>query len=108
MVANCCRHADSARFCQSFEPGRNIDSVPVDVPFCDDDVAKVDPNPEYDPLFLARYLIAVAHPALDGNRASDGLNNARELDQETIPGRLDDASFEFGYLGVYEFAAMGS
>ena len=80
----------------------------MDVAVLDDHIAEIDPDPEYDPLILGRPRIALGHTPLDGDRTSDGLNNAWEFDQDAITGCLDDAPLVFGDLGVDEFAAMGS
>src|SRR5262249_44141855 len=61
-----------------------------------------------DPLILGRPRIALGHATLDGDRTGDGLNDARELDEDAITGCLDDAALVFGNLGVDEFAAMCS
>src|SRR5215469_3408189 len=80
----------------------------MDVAVLDDHIAEIDPDPEYDPLILGRPRIALGHPTLDGDRTGDGLNDAREFDEDAITGCLDDAALVFGNLGVDEFAAMGS
>jgi len=74
----------------------------------DDDVAEVDADPEYDLLFLGRPSIALSHPPLHRNRASDGLNDTRKFYQDAVAGRLDDAALMFGDLRVDKFPAMGS
>jgi hypothetical protein len=80
----------------------------MDVPFLDNHVPEVDADPEYDPLILGRFGIALGHPVLDGDRASDGLHDAREFQEQPVTGRLDDAAFVLGDFRIDEFAAMGT
>ena len=51
---------------------------------------------------------ALGHPTLHRNRTGDRLDHARELDQDAIAGRLDNAAPVVSDLGVDEFAAMRS
>jgi hypothetical protein len=50
----------------------------------------------------------IGHPALHGNRARDGLNDAWEFDKEAVSGRLYDPTLVFSDFRINEFAAMGS
>jgi hypothetical protein len=43
---------------------------------------------------------------LHGDRTGHGLNDARELDQNAVAGRLDDATLVVGDLRVDQLAAM--
>ena len=102
------RDADAAGLGDAFEPSRDVDAIAVDVAVFDNDVAEVHSDPEGDPLFFRCPGIAFGHPTLEGDRTGDGLNDAREFDEDAITGCLDDAALVFGNLGVDEFAAMGS
>src|SRR4051794_37465393 len=108
MVADRARYADPAGFGQSFQSGRNIHAVAVDVSFLYDYVAEIDADPEDDPLIIGCFCVPFLHFTLDRDSTGDGLNDARELDQEAIAGRLDDAALVFTDFGVDQFAAMGS
>jgi hypothetical protein len=77
----------------------------VDVAVLDNDVAEVHSDPEGDPLFFRCPGIAFGHPSLHGNCAGDGLNHARELDQQAVAGGLDDAAPMLGYFGIGEVTA---
>jgi hypothetical protein len=57
---------------------------------------------------LCRRGVALGHALLDGDGAGDGLNDAREFDQDAVAGGLDDAALVFGYLRVDQLASMGS
>ena len=72
----------------------------------DDDVAQIDADPEYDPLVFRDRGVALGHPTLHGDRTGDGLNDARELDQDAVAGRLDDAALVVGDLRIDEFTTM--
>ena len=52
--------------------------------------------------------IALGHPALHRDRAGDGVDDARELDQHAVAGGLDDAAVVLGDLRIDQFAAMRS
>ena len=108
MIAHGARYADPAGFGESLQSGSNIHPVAVDVAVLDDDVAEIDAHTEYDPLFLANAVIAIRHPALDRDGTGDSLNDARELDQQTIARRLYDPALVLADLRVDEFTTMGS
>ena len=69
-------------------------------------VAEVDANPEGDPLLFRCRGIALDRRPLHGERAGDGLDHARELDQEAVAGRLDETAMMLCDLGIDQFAAM--
>ena len=108
LVANCCRYVDAAGFGKSFEPCRYIHTIAVDVVTFDDDVAKIHLHAKRDPLSFVRLPIAFGHASLHRDGASNGFDNARELDQNAVAGRFDDAAFVLGDFGVDEFTTMGS
>jgi hypothetical protein len=64
--------------------------------------------PTDDPLMFGRPGVALGHSLLHGNRTGDSLNDARELNEDAVARRLDDAAFMFGDLWIDEFTAMGS
>src|SRR6185437_10766255 len=107
MVAHGARHAYPARLRHSFEAGRYIHTVAVDIAVLDNHVSEIDADAEHDFLLFGDAAIALSHAALDGDRTSHGFNDTRELEQ-TISGRLYDTAFVFGYFRVDEFAAMTS
>jgi hypothetical protein len=49
---------------------------------------RVDPNAKPDALPLRHVRLAVSHPSLNLNSAPDGVDYARELDQEPVAGIL--------------------
>jgi hypothetical protein len=108
MIADRARCADPAGFGQSLQSGGHVHPVAVDIIALDDDVADIDSDPEYDALFLWYARVPLRHPTLDRDGTRGGLNDARELDQDTVTSRLDDPTFVFGYLRINKFAPMGS
>src|SRR5437667_97483 len=83
------------------QSGGDIHSIAVDVVVLpDDDVAQIDADTEHDPLRLGRRRIALGHPTLHGNRASDSLYDAREFDQDAVAGGFDNATFVVGNLWI--------
>src|SRR5437868_1550803 len=65
----------------------------------DDHVTEINAHTEYDPLFLRNIGIALCHAALNGDRTGDGLDDARELDQHSVAGRLDDPALVSSIFG---------
>jgi hypothetical protein len=100
------RHTDSARFGDPLQSGCYVDPITMNVLTLDDDVAQVDADPEYDPLVFRDRGIALGHPMLHRDRTGDRLDHAREIDQDAVAGRFDNAALVFGNRGVNEFTAM--
>src|SRR5262249_30436218 len=92
------RDADATRFRQAFEPGRDVDPMAEDVLALDDDVALVDANTELDALVFGDGGVPLDHLALHRDRAGNRFDDARELDQQPVAGRLDDAALVLGDL----------
>jgi hypothetical protein len=95
------RHANPARFGDPFQSGGNIHAISVDVVVLrDDDIAEIDPDTEYDPLFLRCCRVALGHPTLDGDCTGDSLYDAREFNQDAVAGGFDDAALVLGNLWI--------
>src|SRR5215831_13573116 len=58
------RNADSARFCQAFKTGGDVDAITKDVPVLDHHVAHVDADAELDAVIGRHAGVALCHPAL--------------------------------------------
>ena len=78
----------------------------MDVAVLDDDVAEVHADAEGDTSILRCPGIAFGHLALHGNRTGDGLDHARELDQNAIAGGLDDAPAMLADFRIDQLAPM--
>ena len=108
MVADRARYADPTRFSERLQSGRDVYAIAVDVAVFNNDVAEIDTDAEYDPLILRRCRVALGHALLHRDRARDGLNDAWELDQNTVASGLDDAALVGGDARIDQFMAMGS
>jgi hypothetical protein len=89
ILLNPRRYANSARIGQSFEPGGDIDPVAEDVAILDDDVALMDADAQLDPLGFGNTGIATSHRLLRFGRTAQCIDDAGELDEEPVAGRLD-------------------
>ena len=92
-------YADPARLRQGFEPRGDVHTVTVDVTAILDDVAEIDPNTKLNALLFRYSGVAFSHLVLNLDRAAHRVDNACELDEQPVAGRLDDAPamlFDFG------------
>jgi hypothetical protein len=80
---------------QGFEPRSDIDPVAENVVLLGDHVAEIDADAKPDPPLLGHLGLAVGHPALDLNRASNGVHNTRKLRQEAIASVLHGTAVVF-------------
>jgi hypothetical protein len=65
---------------------------------CSSTITSIDPDPELDPLLQRGARVAIGHAPLHLDGAPDGLNHARELGKEAVPGVLHDPAPVFGDL----------
>src|SRR5467141_595413 len=86
--------------------GGNIDAIAKYVAVLDDDVALVDADPEFDATLRRRWGIAFGQRSLHLCSAAQCIDDAAELDQEAVPGGLDDAALMAGDLRVDQFGAQ--
>jgi hypothetical protein len=66
----------------------------------------VDADSELDPPLCGNVGVRFGHRVVDFDRASDRIDDARELDQQAVPGRLDDPAAMLGDLGIDQFASV--
>jgi hypothetical protein len=92
LVARRTRNANASGLAHCFKAGRDVHSVAKDVIVLYQDVAGIDPNAKDNPAFLFNVCIAIDHPALDVDRTLRRVYDARELDEDAVARRLDDAS----------------
>src|SRR3977135_3216349 len=62
--------ADPARLGDSFQPGCDIDAVAKNIVVVDDDIAEMDPDPEFDACVRNHAGVLRSHAALDFHRAA--------------------------------------
>jgi hypothetical protein len=95
-------HAHPARFGDAFKSGSNVDTVAKDVVVVDDDVAGVNADPEFDPLFLRHRRILLGHAALDFNGTVYRIHGTGKLNQHAVARGFDDPPAMRGDGGVNE------
>jgi hypothetical protein len=95
-----CRNADPAGLGQAFEAGGDIDAVAKDIAVLGDDVALVNADAELDPPFPRHRVIGFGHCRLHFGGASHRIDDAGELEKQTVAGGLDDAAVMTGDLGI--------
>src|SRR5690349_13473006 len=94
------RYTDTTGLGQTFQPSRDIHPVTKDVVVLYHYVALVNADPELNALVARRTGISLIHPVLPFARTTRCIDDTRELDQQTITGRFDDAPPVFGDLQV--------
>src|ERR1700757_4854150 len=85
---------------QGFEARRDVDAVAEDVVLVDDDVAEIDADAEIDAPLGWHIGVARGHLALDLDRATNRIDHARELAEQTVARRVDYAAAVLLDLGV--------
>ena len=93
-------NANPTRFCDPFETHCNIDPITKDIIVCDDNITDVNADAKFDPLVLRHIGILLRHAALDFVGASDGIDDAGELNESAVPGILDDTSVMLSDFGI--------
>ena len=91
MVVGGAREADPAGFGQRLESRRHVHAVPEDIALLGDDVAHMEADAELESPPAGNVAVAVAHAALDPDDALDGLDRAREFEEEAVAHALDHA-----------------
>ena len=89
---------------RALQPRRHVHPVAIDVAALDDDVADIDADAKRDPLLWIDLCVASRHPALDLDGATQRVDHARELSQQTIASGLDDPSAVFLDLRIQQVA----
>jgi hypothetical protein len=88
-----------------FEPRRNIDAIPENIAILDDDISDIDANAELDPIVARNRRIALGHCRLHFDRAAQRVDDAGELNQQTVAHHLDDPAMMLGNLGIRHLGA---
>ncbi len=108
LIVHHARDADPAGLGDPLQPRGDVDAVAVDVVVFDDHVTRIDADAELDALVLGGSVVPCRHPPLQRDGADDRFDDARELDQDSVAGGLDDAPFVLGDLRVDQIAAQRS
>ena len=83
LVANGLGNIYPARFRQSLEPRRDVDAIAVNVVFIDDDIARIDPDAQFE-LMVVIGGGRVGQMALDLDGAAHRVDGTVELHEEPI------------------------
>ena len=89
LVERSPRNQNAPRIGQSFQPGCEIHTIAIDILAIDDEVAEIDANAEIKTFFTRQLCIVFLERELNIDRASDGIHNARELNQGSIAHKFD-------------------
>src|SRR4029453_3348653 len=106
LIVNVARNADSTRLGKRLQPCRHVDAVAINIVVVADDVADIDSNAELDAALDRQLGIALDHAALNVDGATDGVDDADELQNHPIPAGLEDSAAMLGDLGIDQFLAM--
>jgi hypothetical protein len=80
-------NTDSPGLGNGLQPGRDVDAIAIDVVAIDDDVAKIDPDPEHDR--RTRLAVVVCrHRALNFDSTADRVHNTAEFGKRAVSGQL--------------------
>jgi len=101
------RDANPARLCQSFEPCGDIDAIAKNVAVLDDDVPHVDTDAKLDAAVGRNTRVARGHLALHLDRAAQRVDDAGELDKQSVAGGLDEATPMLGDFRIKKLTAHG-
>jgi hypothetical protein len=99
--------ANPAGLGDAFEPSCNVDPIAEDIALLDDNVADVDPDTDFDALFIRNADIALRHPVLQLDRAARGVHGTDEFDEYAIAGAFDDTAAVLRDGWFQEFTAVG-
>ena len=91
VIENSAGNAYAAGLGQPLETRGDVHAVAIDVVALDDDVAEVDADAQLNAPVFGHIGVAFAHRRLDVDRATDRVDDARELGQRTVAHELDDA-----------------
>jgi hypothetical protein len=106
LIVDIARDHNATRLGERLQPRRHVDAVAIDIVVIADDVADIDSNAELDAA-LGRYLdIALDHPALNVDGATNGVDDADKFHQHPVAGGLDDPTPVLGDFGINQFLAM--
>ncbi len=108
LIVDALADAYRSRRRQGLEPSRDIDAVSVNVALIDQDVARVDPDPQLDTVLLLLIRLSRGKPALDIERTTYRVDRARELDQQSVAHAAHETSVIFVDCRLDQFTRMAS
>jgi hypothetical protein len=105
LVADNAADANPAGLGSGFEPCRDINPVAVNISPVPDDVAEIDPHAEFNAA-IRRYIgVSLGHSALHFDGAAHRVDDAGELDEQSVAGGLDDPASVLLDLGITQLTS---
>src|SRR5258706_15880715 len=86
------RNADTSRLSNALKPRSDVDAVPEDVVALDQNVSKVDPDPEQHTPVLRDAFVPLGHHRLHGHGTLDRIYDRGKLKQHAVPSGLHEAT----------------
>ncbi len=99
------RNADAARSRQRLQPCGDVHPVAIDFPVVAEDVANVDADAKGHPARRGQLGIVAHQFALHLDRTLHRFHGARELGEDVVSRRIDDASVMLAHVRVDDLAA---
>src|SRR5665811_209817 len=93
LVVDALADAYRSRRCQGLKPSRDIDAISVNVALIDEDIARVDPDPQLHGVRLIR--LTRSKSALDIERATYRIDRAHKLGQQSVAHAAHETSAIF-------------
>src|SRR6266478_8033705 len=88
-----------------FEPRGDVNAIAKDIVIFDDDVAEINPDPEFNPPLLSEGGLARGDRPLHRDSTAYRVDDAGELDEHAVAGGLKDTAAVFGNRRIDQFAA---
>ena len=88
------------------KPRRDVDAITEYVIAVDQDVSKVNPNPEQHTPVLRDTFVPLSHHSLYSHCALDRIDDRGKLKQHAVPRGLDEASPVFRHEGIGDLAVF--
>ena len=93
--------------CATLSSRCNVDTIAEDIALLDDNVTDVNPDADFDALFIRNADIALRHPVLRLESAARGVHGANESIKYSVAGAFNDAAAVPRDGRVQEFMAVG-
>src|SRR5262249_33536763 len=104
LPMNHVRNADAGRLSETLQPRGDIDALAINLIALDHHIAEIDADAELHPPLQRQFRILVPQRALNRNGAINRLDHTSEFGQNTIAGRVDQASAMVLDKAIYDFA----
>jgi hypothetical protein len=91
---------------QRFDPCGDVDAVAIEVVALNDHIAEIDADAQFDAAVRRRVRFPLGHRLLHFSCAAYRVDDAREFDEQTVTGGLDDAAPVLGDRRIEDLAAQ--